>query len=312
MTNLYDEELRALQQQTARRQQLETRLTALRAQQPALERRVFELESEANKEQTDVDKLEGGSLAALFYWLIGQKGQKLDAERAEAYAARVRYDAEAARLAALEEDIRRCRDELQAVQDCRERYDALLAQKAARIKADGSEAAARLLELERQLGDCQARQKELTEAVDAGRRALDTADRLLRSLEDAGGLAVWDLAGGGLLADLAKHSTLDEAQQQLNCLHAQLGRLRTELADVTVRASVSVQIEGFDRFADYFFDGLLADWNAMDQIERSKEQAGRTRFEIQTVLKKLDGMLAAERQQQKALQARIDALVVGA
>ena len=308
----FDEELRALQQQAARKPQLETKLNALLARQTELERKVNDLDYLAYKEQSDVDKLEGRSLAALFYALIGQKGEKLDKEKAEAYAARMRYEASTRELTAMQEDISRCRDELHTLERSAQRYTQLLAEKAAAVKASGSAAAARMLELEQQIGTSKALQRELREATAAGQSALRTARQVMELLDDANGLATWDMLGGGTLADLAKHDRLDQAQREVEYLQAQLSRFRTELADVTIRADLQIRIEGFDRFADYFFDGLFADWNVKDKIERAQQQAAGTRYEIEAVLKKLDGMLNSEQHRQSRLQSELELLVTEA
>lgn len=311
MSNPTDE-LRTLMQQNARKPQLETRLNALRARQTELEHKLFDLEYTAQKEQADVDKLQNGSLAAFFYALTGKKGEKLEKEQAEAYAARVRYDAAAAEQAALQKDIADCRAELQQLRQNEQRYAALLAEKNAAVRASGSPAAEQLLELERQLAACKAQQRELNEAVDAGQRALCSAEDLIRLLNDADGLATWDLLGGGLLADLAKHDSLDRAQQQVNALQAQLSRFRAELADVTIRTNLSLDIGSFDRFADFFFDGLFADWNMIDKIERALGRANTARMEIRTALNRLETMLAAEQRRQQQLNAKRELLVVEA
>ena len=67
----YDEQLQRLQAQTARAKQLESMLRELRGQQAALSARVRELDAVKRKEQVDVDRLEGRSLAAFFYNVIG-------------------------------------------------------------------------------------------------------------------------------------------------------------------------------------------------------------------------------------------------
>ena len=53
----------------------------------------------------DVDRLEGRSLSAFFYNVIGKMDEKLTQEKQEAYAARVKYDAAARELAGIEEDL---------------------------------------------------------------------------------------------------------------------------------------------------------------------------------------------------------------
>lgn len=54
---------------------------------------------------------------------------------------------------------------------------------------------------------------------------------------------------------------------------------------------MQVNIDGFLRLADYFFDGLFADWTVLDQISRSQEQVKNTKRQLEGVLSKLNIMI---------------------
>lgn len=126
----YDEKLQQLQEQMARSKQLEAMIKELRNQRDSLTAQVRELESIKLEEQADVDRLEGRSLAAFFYNVIGKMDEQLDKERQEAYAARVKYDAAARELEGVEADLRRYESELSALRGCEHRYDEVLKEKA--------------------------------------------------------------------------------------------------------------------------------------------------------------------------------------
>ena len=157
------------------------------------------------------------------------------------------------------------------------------------------------------LGDAAA--DGLQEAASAGNSALSTANQVLSSLDSAEGWGTWDLFGGGLISDLAKHSHLDEAQGNIEHLQSQLRRFKTELADVKISADMQVNVDGFLRFADYFFDGLFADWAVLDKISQSKEQVHSTLRQIESVLSRLGGMQRSVEQEQAQLQNKLDSLV---
>jgi len=154
--------------------------------------------------------------------------------------------------------------------------------------------------------------KELREAVSAGQSALDTAESVLSSLDSAEGWGTWDLFGGGLISDLAKHSHLDEAQGNIEYLQSQLRRFKTELADVRISADMQVNVDGFLRFADYFFDGLFTDWAVLDRISQSQGQVQSTKSQIESVLFRLDSMLIKAEQEQTQVKEKLDALVLNA
>lgn len=305
-------DLKGLQQQVAEKKRLEAKLQELYTQQETLEAQTGELERAKLSEQSDVDRLEGRSLAAFFYNVVGKLGQKLDKERQEAYAAQVKYDAAARELDSVQADIARCEDQADRLEGCEERYQAALQEKAAVIRRSGNEAARKLLETETRISALESRMKEIQEAVDAGSRALQAADKVIETLDDAESLSTWDVLGGGLLVDLAKHESLDNAQERVEQLQEDLRRFKTELTDVTVEADIQVSIDGFLQFADFFFDGLFADLAVMDHIHGSQEKVRKTRDEIQAVLSRLTDMQTETGEELDAEQHQADQITVDA
>ena len=308
----YDEKLKALQEKISRSRQLTSMLKELRGQRDTIAARVRELEAIKVDEQADVDRLEGRSLASFFYNVIGKMDERLNKEREEAYAARVKYDAAARELEAIDGDIQRCESELSGLRGCEREYEATLQEKANAVKSAGGARAEEILKLEERHAYLESQKKELREAISAGNSARSTAESVLSSLDSAEGWGTWDLLGGGLLADMAKHSHLDEAQGAIERLQSQLRRFKTELADVTIHADMQVNVDGFLRFADYFFDGLFADWAVMDKISQSQSQVQSTKNQIDSVLSRLNSMMSAAEREQAQIKSKLDALVLEA
>ncbi len=305
----YDEQLQQLHEKIARMKQLVAMLKELRSQRESISARVEELESVMRYEQSQVDRLEGRSLAAFFYNVVGKMDEKLDQERKEAYAARVKYDAAARELEGIESDLSCCESELFTLQGCEARYEAVLKEKASAIKAAGGANAEEILQLEERLAYLESQKKELQEAISAGKSALNIATQVLSSLDSAENWGTWDLLGGGLISDLAKHSHLDDAQGSIEDLQSQLRRFKTELADVTIHADIQVNVDGFLRFADYFIDGLFADWAVLDRISQSQSQVQQTKSQIHTVLSRLDSLMSEAEREEKQQKNKLDALV---
>ncbi len=305
----YDDQLRQLQAQCARKKRLEATAAELRIQQSTYTARAQELEQSFREEQADVDRLEGRSLSAFFYNVIGKMDEKLTLEKQEAYAARVKYDAVARELAGIEEDLRRCEAELDTLRDCERRYAAVLQEKTQAVKAAGGAAAAHILRLEERAAYLESQRRELEEAYAAGQDALSTIEQIEDSLSSAEGWGTWDLVGGGLIADLAKHSHLDEAQASVEFLQSQLRRFKTELADVTIDSDFQISIDGFLRVADYLFDGIFADWAVLDRIHQSQGQVQNTKTQIYRVLNYLQTLMEQTATERAGLQREIEGLV---
>ena len=305
----YDQQLRRLQEQCARKKKLEATAAELQGQQEAYAARVRELEQAFQEEQADVDRLEGRSLSALLYNALGKMDEKLTREKQEAYAARLKYDTAARELAAIQGELRRCQGELASLGDCEGCYRALFQEKTQAVKEAGGAAAEELLRLEEQAAYLDSQQGELDEALAAGETALATADRIVNSLHSAESWGTWDLFGGGFLAGLAKHSRLDDAQASLESLQSQLRQFKTQLADVTIDAQFQVSIDGFLRLADYVFDGIFADWAVLDRIRHSQDQMERTRDQIRSLLDHLRTLGEKTAAQKGDIQRQLEKLV---
>ena len=317
--NRYDEQLCKLQAQCARKKKLETCIAELCTQRNTYSARARELKESFLKEQADVDRLEGRSLSAFFYNVIGKMDEKLTQKRQEAYAAQVKYDAVARELAGIEEDLERYQAELHSLQNCEARYFAVLREKTQAVKANGGDIAQQILRLEERTAYLESQSRELEEAFAAGQGALTTTDQIMDSLDSAESWGTWDLVGGGLVgaetADTLSQSCqvsvsrLDEAQACVESLQSQLRRFKTELADVTIAADFQVNIDGFLRVADYFFDGLFADWAVLDQIHQSQDQVQNTRSQICSVLDYLQTLMDQTTAEKTRLQQEIERLV---
>ena len=305
-------DLKALWEQVAEKKVVDAKYQELQAQRKTVAQRVRQLEKVKQSEQADVDRLERGSLATFFYQMVGRMDEKLDKEQQEAYAARVRYDAAARELASIDADLARLEARLKGLSGCEQRYQDALMERFREIKETNSPAAQELMESESRVVELKLRRREIREAVQAGNTALKQAGAVLESLDSARGWSTMDLVGGGIWSDLAKYDHLDEAQEQVEQLQVDLRRFKTELADVEINAEIQVTIEGFLRFADFFFDNLFTDWEVRDRIDQSIDQVRDTKRQIQRVLDKLERMEGSikaqledetEKQEQIALHA---------
>ncbi len=306
-----DEQLKVLQEQVDRRHKLDRKKQQLFTQQTELRHKVRELDSARIKEQNDVDKLEGHSLAAFFYKVIGKMGEQLDEERAEAYAAAVKYDAALRELEDVEYDLKKTLEEYNSLANCETDYVRALNAKTAALKAAGGAVGQQILKLEQELAVLNRAKKEIKEALLAGNSALSAANAAQDELQKASKLATWDMLGGGLLVDMNKHEALDRAQLEVVDLQNRLRRFRTELYDVNLSADFHVNLDGFTQFADWFFDGLFVDWTVSDQISRSQKQVTDVSDQLQQVLSRLRKMEDNTERKIRQHQADLDKLVLG-
>lgn len=308
----YNARLRELVDQMARRHKLKAVTSDLEDQRRQLADQVRELKERTYQEQLDVDRLEGFSAARLFYQITGRLEGQLEKEQAEVYAAALRYDGKRKELQALEEELDRRHRELDALAGCEAAYARLLEEKALAMRAANSYYGDRLDALEERAAYLEAQERELGEAVLAGERALREIQSIQSALSSAEGWGTWDVFGGGMISDMAKYSHMDDAQRQIQSLQRTLSRFRAELADVSIQADLQLQVDGFLRFADVFFDNIFTDWAVLDRIRQSRGQIEQTERTVRAILSRLDDSLDRCHREREEIRRERDELVLKA
>lgn len=306
----YSDQLLELQVQIAEKEHIETKLHNLRTQKEDLEYSVSKLSYEKTLENEDVENLEGGSLLGFILRLTGGYEKRLSKEQQEAYAATVKYDTAVSELEAVELDIRHCEGELARIRSREREYEKLLKERKEALAQSDTPAGEEIRRLQDIVASQTARKKELLEAIEAGNRAKGIADQVGEHLSEASSWGTFDLLGGGLLSDLAKHDHIDQAQNLVEALQVQLRRFNTELADVNQRIDATpVVIDSFTKFADFFFDDIFSSLSVSKKIDTSIGNLNQTRLQIERMLDRLQPMLAQTELNIKNAQFALENLV---
>lgn len=303
------ETLQALAEQVERLRQIRVLKDSLDEQILELQQKVSGLKSQWRAEEADVERLKKTGLTAIFYELLGKKEEKLEQEQREALAAAAKYQTAQSELDGLWQQREVLRAEQAHLHGCEARFEAAKAARATELKAD-PEVGGQSLELEARLGCITGQKRELREAVEAGNRALAITRQVQQELDSAESWGTWDMLGGGLLTQMAKHDHLDSAQNMIYDLQNQLRQFKTELADVEIHVDLHIQIDEFLRFADWFFDGLIVDWTVQERIEQAKDDVYNTAWQIQTFLNRLEQLETDLLRQEDQAKDDLEALLL--
>lgn len=130
-------------------------------------------------------------------------------------------------------------------------------------------------------------EKERREAIEAGNRALGSLNAAKRELDSAKNWGIVDLIGGGLLTDIIKHSKMGNAQRYMEQARYDLQNFSRELQDVSTRVDFDFNTADFLTFADFFFDGLVADWLMQSRINQTREQVNEAIRRVEDILRRL-------------------------
>ena len=130
-------------------------------------------------------------------------------------------------------------------------------------------------------------QKEIEEAIAAGEQALMSLEAARASLSSAGNWGLFDMLGGGLISTFVKHSKIDQARAEIEEAKRDMRVFERELSDVQQRIDADLNIGDFLTFADYFFDGLIADWLVQSKISNARAQVEEAIFKVQGIIARL-------------------------
>ena len=114
--------------------------------------------------------------------------------------------------------------------------------------------------------------KEINEAIQAADYALECLGSAEKHLNSARNWGIFDMLGGGIIATLIKRKKMNNAEEDVTEARRALQRFSKELADVDREIDLNFDTSDFLSFADYFFDGFIADWMVQNRIHDAKIQ----------------------------------------
>lgn len=130
---------------------------------------------------------------------------------------------------------------------------------------------------------------EIREAIDAGERALRSLREAKSSLDSARSWGIVDIIGGRGLSGLIKHVRIGDAKSSLDRAIFDLERFSRELSDVRNIQGLNVEIGDFLTFADFFFDGFIADMMVQSKIRKAQDEIDDAINRVEALLGRLRG-----------------------
>lgn len=127
----------------------------------------------------------------------------------------------------------------------------------------------------------------MKEAIDAGERALISLRMAQEKLNSAGNWGLFDMFGGGLFSTMIKRSKMDDASKLMETAKSDLKCFQKELKDVNVPLDMRMEVGSFLSFADFFFDGFVADYLVQSKISDAKEQVSDAIIRVEQILNEL-------------------------
>lgn len=115
-------------------------------------------------------------------------------------------------------------------------------------------------------------EKEIKEAIYAIDTTLGYLNEAKGYLNSASNWGIFDMLGGGFFSTMIKRGKMNDANRCLEKAKRSVINTKKELNDINQTIDVDLEIDGFLSFADYFFDGLVADWMVQSKINSAQKQ----------------------------------------
>ena len=312
MLEKYNEEINIQREKMATKARLEGVLKRLNAQKDVLNNKVMQLDWARIREDADVANLEKISLSSLLLSLSGKKEERLDKEKREAYAATLKYNEAKSEYDTLVDEINAIELDYKRVRNADRAYKQAVDNKINFMKMSGTDEGNLLIEYENKLLEHDRMIKEYTEAIGACKRAMASGSRACDALNKANSWSTWDVLGGDMFSDMAKHSYIDEASRFMSMLQNDLGRLKSELLDIDIplHMDTDVRVSGGLKVADFLFDGLFADLSVKGHIKDSYNKVSDIQKEIMDISAKVTYRLDNEKKQRDICQNKINEIVL--
>lgn len=299
----------AIQGELRKKEKYEGQLADYERELETIEEKLDLLQYQFFAEQEDVERLESFGLTKLIATLSGKKEEKLSKEKQEMIAAQHKLEEAIKTKKEINQAMSVLESNLKNLGHVEVEYQQLLLQKEDMIKVSASPFAAKVFGLSEQEGKLKAYIMELEEAKQAGLHVEDALSDAVSSLDKAEGWGTWDLFGGGMVADMVKHQKIDEAEAYLHQAQRCMREFQKELLDVQETVVVDINISGMLKFADFFFDGFIADYMVQGKIQRSLEQAKSHLARVTSILNKLDSQSEEKKRELEAIQREKQELV---
>ncbi|MBR5645318.1 MAG: hypothetical protein IKX23_01600 [Treponema sp.] len=113
---------------------------------------------------------------------------------------------------------------------------------------------------------------------------LKEAEKKLKSARTWG---FFDIMGGGFVTNVVKHSKINKARELMDRANYLLGSLNQSLKQMNVPEGCGINIGTFATFADFVFDGFLADAYMSHKIYNNIHSVRELKSRLETVRSQL-------------------------
>lgn len=236
----------------------EERLKILIENKASLEAKVREKKIALDKENYDVEKLEGLSIEGFIHLIKGTLIDKLDKEEKEAMIAKNQYEFACQELEVCLKEITLYKDRVKDKFLIEREYETFIKTQESKLLHHNSSDA---IEVKRIMDEIYYNSeviREIREAIEAGEALKKGFLCILENLEKADDLGIIDVLENGLLVSDCGHEAVKNTNEQLVLIQQNIRKYHIEVLDVLGVCDVSIDTERLLMFSDCYLERVMA------------------------------------------------------
>lgn len=247
----------------------EERLKVLIENKADLEAKVREKKIALDKENYDVEKLEGLSIEGFVHLLKGTLIDKLDKEEKEAMIAKNQYEFACQELDVCLKEISLCRERIKDKFLVEREYLDFIKTEEKKMIHMASDDAIKVKTILDTVYYNNEKIREIGEAVEAGDSLIDAFNCILQGFSNAEDLGIVDVLESGLLVSDCSNETVKSANEQLVLIQQLIRRYHIEVLDVLGVCDVKLDTSVLLLFSDQFIEDIIQSLDLEDKLVRT-------------------------------------------
>ncbi|MCH4887575.1 hypothetical protein EZV73_08325 [Acidaminobacter sp. JC074] len=279
----------------------EERLTMLIENKASLEAKVREKKAALDKENYDVEKLEGLSLEGFVHLLKGTLIDKLDKEEREAMVAKNQYEIACQELDVCLKEISLCRDRLKEKFTIERQYLDFIESEEKKILDIDSNDSKQVKTIIDQVYYNNEVLREIREAKEAGDQLKEAFNCILESFSSADDLGIIDILENGLLVSDCGHESVKKTNEQLVLIQQNIRRYHIEVMDVLGVTDLHLDISRLLVFSDCFLVRVIEGDELSEKLDGAVEL-------IKEMMRHIDESLLILDQKRNEIKIEIEGL----
>lgn len=252
----------------------EEKLKVLIDNKADLEAKVREKKIALDKENYDVEKLEGLSLEGFIHLLKGTLIDKLDKEEREAMIAKNQYEFACQELEVCIKEISRCQARVKDKYTVERAYETFIKDQESKLLRVNSKDARLVKDLMDKLYYNSEIIREIREANEAGGDLYDAFECIQKSFENAEDLGVVQVLGNGLLVSECGNEVVKSSNEQLVLIQQHIRRYHLEVLDVLDVCDLDLDISRLLEFSDCFLVRVINGASLDEKIQEAMKLLG--------------------------------------